>query len=320
MALLTTTVGWFPKSVELRRARWRFAEGEIEEAELRRAEESSMRDVVQLQEAMGIHVLVDGQMDRGDMVSYFADRLEGMEAAGLVRCFGNRYYRKPRIIGPIGRPGPITIERWKAAQGLTAKPIKAILTGPYTLMDWSFDEHYGSRERACMALAEGVRAEAQELLAAGATEIEIDEPAISARPEETALAAEALGRVTAPLRGKARTWTHICYGQLLPLIEQLFALPVDGLLLELSHAGDDLLEALSDLPADKLLGAGVIDVQSPVVEEAEAVRARVERLLRRVPADRLWLAPDAALRTLSAEQAEAKLRSMIEGGRQALGS
>jgi len=135
---------------------------------------------LKLQDELGIDLVVEGQMDRSDTVTFFAERLEGMELAGLVRCFGNRYYRKPRIVGAVTRERPITVESWKAVAQAASKPVKAILTGPYTLMDWSFDEHYGSREKCCMALADVVRAEAQDLVAAGAEEIEIDEQAIAA--------------------------------------------------------------------------------------------------------------------------------------------
>ena len=312
MALLTTTVGWFPKPVELRRARWQFSEGEIDRTQLGAAEQRARTDALELQQRLGLDQLVDGQLERSDSVTYFAEQLEGMESAGLVRCFDNRYYRKPRIVADVGRRGPITVETWRAAQAVASKPVKALLTGPYTLMDWSFDEYYGSRERCCMALAEVIRAEAQELVAAGAEEIEIDEPAISSRPHEMQLATEALRHVTQPLRGKARSWTYIGYGNLLPVAEAVFALPVDGLLLELTHTGAALLERLADFPSSKLMGAGVADVHSTDVESADTVRARAERLLEHVDAERLWLMPDSGLRTLSTPVATAKLQAIVE--------
>ena len=166
MGLLTSTIGSFPRPVKLLRARWQFSEEEIEESALREVEEESIRTAVALQESLGLDLLVDGQLDRSDMVTHFADHLDGMEIGALVRCFGNRYYRRPKIVGPVGREAPIVVEAWKAAQALTERPVKAIVTGPYTLMDWSFDEHYGSREACCAALAEVVAAEVEDLLAA----------------------------------------------------------------------------------------------------------------------------------------------------------
>ncbi len=312
MALLTTTAGWFPKPVEVRRARWRFAEGDVEEDELRAVEARATQQALALQLELGLDVLVEGQLDRGDMAAFLAGKLEGLEPGGLVRCFGNRYYRKARIVGEIAWPGPLTVGAWQAAQRQVARPVKAVLTGPYTLMDWSFDEHYGSREACCLALAEALRQETAALLAAGVHEIQLDEPAISARPEEMALAAEALGRVCQPLRGKARSWAHVCYGSWLPVVDELFALPVDGLLLEMTGSGRALAERLGDLPGDKLLAAGVVDVQNDDIEDVATIRGRAERLLERVPSDRLWLAPDAGLRTLTANVAAAKLRALVQ--------
>lgn len=311
MALLTTTAGWLPKPASVRRARWRFAEGEIEDDELGRIHRAAIRDAVALQERIGLDVLVDGQLDRSDMITHFAERLEGMELLGLVRCFDNRYYRRPRIVGDVERPGPITVEGWKTASAVASKPVKAVLTGPYTLMAWSWDEHYATRRACCEALAAVVRAEVEDLLAAGAREIQIDEPALGSRAAETDLAVEALAQVTAGLRGRVRTWVQSGYGDPAALLERLFALPVDGLLLELANCGGEGLAALGDLPGDKLLAAGVIDVARAEVETPAVVAARVERLLAHVPAERLWLAPDAGLRGLEPAVAEAKLEALV---------
>lgn len=315
MGLLTSTIGSFPKPAELARARRAFAEGDLDAAALREIERRAVRETIALQESLGIDLVVDGEMDRGDMTAHFADRIEGMEPSGLVRSYGNRYYRKLRIVGDVRRTAPMTVESWTFARQASSRPVKAIVTGPYTLMDWSFDEHYPTRESCCLALAEVVRQEAADLAAAGATDIQVDEPAISARPEELPLAARALGIVTAGLRGRARTWTHLCYGEFAPVIDEIFALPVDGLLLELSNSGLDLCRALRRFPADKLLGAGVIDVHTRSVETAAEVRARIEAILEVVPAERLWINPDCGLKTRTADEARGKLAAMMEAVR-----
>jgi 5-methyltetrahydropteroyltriglutamate--homocysteine methyltransferase len=317
MGLLTSTVGSFPKPAELRRARRRFADEEIEAPALREVEERAVRAVLALQEELGIDLLVDGELDRGDMTTFFAERLEGMEVSGLVRSYGNRYYRKPVIVGEVRRIAPMTVERWRFAQGATSSPVKAILTGPYTLMDWSFDEHYPSRETCCMALAEVVREEANDLVAAGVRDLQIDEPAISARPDEIDLATRALAAVTGELAPRVRTWTHICYGEFGPVIERMLELPVNGLLLELSNSDFDSLGALGGLPEGKLLGAGVIDVHDHVVESAAAVRERIERVLEVLPPERVWINPDCGLKTRTPEEARAKLTAMVEATRAA---
>lgn len=311
MGLNTSTVGSFPKPRNLRRLRRRFADGEIGTAELRGAEEQAVRDVLALQEELGLDLLVDGELDRGDMTTFFAEGLDGMEVSGLVRSYGNRYYRKPVIVGDVKRTAPLTVDRWQFASAQTSRPVKAILTGPYTLMDWSFDEHYDSREAACMALAEVVRAEAQDLIVAGATEIQIDEPALSARPAELPLGARALELVTGGLRPAARVWCHICYGDFGPVIDSLLALPVDGLLLELSNSGFDMLDALRDLPENKLLGAGVIDSHDHRVESIDEVRRRIERVLEAVSAERVWINPDCGLKTRTSGEARGKLSAMV---------
>jgi 5-methyltetrahydropteroyltriglutamate--homocysteine methyltransferase len=317
MGLLTSTVGSFPKPPELRRARRRFADEEIDVAALREAEERAVRKVLALQEEIGIDLLVDGEMDRGDMTTFFAERLSGMEISGLVRSYGNRYYRKPVIVGEVRRTAPMTVERWRFAQGATSKPVKAILTGPYTLMDWSFDEHYPSREACCMALAEIVRQEADDLIAAGVRDLQIDEPAISVRPHELDLATRALGAVTENLGSKVRTWTHICYGEFGPVMERILELPVDGLLLELSNSGFDMLARLGGLPDGKLLGAGVVDVHDHVVESADEIRARIDRVLEVLPPERVWINPDCGLKTRTLEEARQKLTAMVEATRSA---
>ena len=312
MALLRTAVGSFPKPAALRRARWLRAEGEIDDAALRQAEDAALQECVELQRELGLAPPVDGEMRRGDMVTFFAERLEGMEIGGLVRCWGNRYYRAPRIVGELSRTAPITVDDWKAMREVASGEVRATLTGPYTLMSWSFDEHYGSRERCALAMADVIAGEAADLAAAGATEIQIDEPAISARPEEIELAAEALGRVVAAVGGKARTWTHVAYGEHLPVLDGILSLPADVIMLELVNSGFAALEGLEALPQDKLLAGGVVDVVDPAVETADEVRERIERLLGKVPAERLIVAPDAGLRALTPEQARAKLAAMVE--------
>jgi len=315
VGLRTTTVGSWPKPRALRVARWRHAEGEIDDAALRAAEDAALREVLALQDSLGLDLLVDGQMDRGDMISHFAERLAGFERGGIVRCWDNRYYRRPRIVGDVSREGAVVVEGFERARTLARRPLKAVITGPYTLMDWSFDEHYGSRAACCLALADVLAEEARALVEAGAEDVQIDEPAISGRPDELPWIAEALGRVSRALEGKARSWLHVCYGDFAPLLPELVSLPVDVLSLELSHASEATLHALRALPATKGLAAGVVDAANPEVESAATIRARIERVLRHVPAERLWAAPDAGLRALPGAAARAKIEALLAAAR-----
>src|SRR3990170_7749696 len=166
--LPTTTVGSFPKPPELTKARADFAKGKINAAALKKEEEKATSFWMETQEQLGLDVLVDGEQYRGDMVAFFAEKMSGFEIGDLVRSYGNRYYHKPIITGEVGWPGPMTVEWWKFAQSFTSKPVKGMLTGPYTVMDWSFNEHYPDRRSACLALAGEIRREVEALVEAGA--------------------------------------------------------------------------------------------------------------------------------------------------------
>ena len=179
--LLTTAVGSFGKPDYLQKARNANARGKVSATELRDLERKATAEWIKAQEEVGLDILVDGEMYRGDMVAFFADLLDGYSEGGLVRSYGNRYYHKPVISGVLKRPKPMTVEWFQYAQSLTEKPVKGMLTGPYTMLDWSYNEAYATRRDAALALAEVVRQEAEDLDRAGARYIQIDEPAIHAR-------------------------------------------------------------------------------------------------------------------------------------------
>jgi 5-methyltetrahydropteroyltriglutamate--homocysteine methyltransferase len=312
--LLTTTVGSFPKPPALLKLRNQLAAGRTSPEELRAAERAATEEMIRTQEEIGLDILVDGEMYRGDMATYFAENWDGFRISGLVRSYGNRYYRKPIITGPVSRPRPVTVEMFSLAQALTKKPVKGMMTGPYTMMDWSFDDHYGSREALAMALAEAIHQEAMALVEAGARYVQIDEPAVSVRPDEIDLAIRAMAGVTGGL--EARTITHICYGDFPAIYPRLLDLPVDQFTLELSNSDLGLLPLFQSSPFTKELGAGVVDVHTHVVEPVEVMQQRIRAALAVVPASRLYVNPDCGLKTRSPEQAEAKLRNMVKATRE----
>ena len=172
--LPTSTVGSFPKPDYLIEARAQATRNAIPKTELDRLERKATEFWVGIQEELGLDVLVDGEQYRGDMVAYFAETMPGFAKGGLVRSYGNRYYHKPVMTGPVRWPGPMTVDWWRWTQSLTSRPVKGMLTGPYTLMDWSFDDHYPDRRTACLALAREVRKEVEALLEAGVRIIQID--------------------------------------------------------------------------------------------------------------------------------------------------
>jgi 5-methyltetrahydropteroyltriglutamate--homocysteine methyltransferase len=312
MALLTSSIGSFPKPPALHEARRRFSEDEIDAAALREVEDEATRRVLGVQEELGVDLLVDGEMDRADPITTFAERLSGVEIDGWVRVYGDRYVRRPKITGPLARSATTTCERWRFARDAAQGTVKAILPGPYSLMDGSFDQHYGSRREACLAFAEIVREEAAELAAAGATEIQLDEPSAGTRPEEIPLMREALARVAEPLRGRCRLWVYLGYPDLAATGARLAALPANGLLVAAAHCDYEGIEAFTRaLPADRFAGIGVIDVVSPVVESEAEVRRRLTMLAKHVSPDRLWAVPDGGFRALRPDVARAKLAVLV---------
>jgi 5-methyltetrahydropteroyltriglutamate--homocysteine methyltransferase len=311
--LLTTTVGSFPKPEYLQRARNQRARGKLSASELHELERRATREWIEAQESLGLDILVDGEQYRGDMVEYFAQALDGFKIGGLVRSYGNRYYHKPIIAAPVRRPKPIAIEMYEYAQSLTTKPVKGMLTGPYTILDWSYNEAYPTRRDAALALAEVIAQEARDLERAGARYVQIDEPAIHARPEELDIAIEAMAIVTDGLR--AKTITHICYGDFAGIYPRVLALPVDQLDLAMANYEYKYLRLFDRDPFTKELAIGIVDVHRHDLETVEEAAEGIRRGLRYVPAERLLPHPDCGLKTRTVEEAKEKCRVVVEAAR-----
>jgi len=312
--LWTTTVGSFPKPTHLEKARNQHARGELSQDALEKMEHEETIAVLKRQEEIGLDILVDGELYRGDMTTYFAERMPGFAISNPVRSYGNRFYRKPIAVGPIRRKKPLTVEWWKFAQAQTSKPVKGMLTGPYTMMDWSFNEHYPSREAMAMDLAEAIREEALALQEAGAKYIQIDEPAVSVRPEELSMAVRALGRATEGL--KAKTITHICYGDFDVIYPALLDLPVDMIDLEMANSRYDLLDRFRSHPFTKEIGYGVLDVHSHRIESKDEVKQGILRGLDVLKPEQMFVDPDCDLKTRTVEEAFAKLQVMVDAVRE----
>lgn len=313
--LPTSTVGSFPKPDYLIEARAQVTRNAITKTELDRLERKATEFWVGVQEELGLDVLVDGEQYRGDMVAYFAETMPGFAKGGLVRSYGNRYYHKPVMTGPVRWPGPMTVDWWRWTQSLTSRPVKGMLTGPYTLMDWSFDDHYPDRRTACLALAREVRKEVEALLEAGVRIIQIDEPALSVRPDELPFAVEAMHLTVDGLA--AYYVVHACFGAFETIYPGLLDLPVDNLDLAISHSALDLLGMFKKDPFTKDLSLGVLDVHSHTVEAAGDVQGRIRRGTSVLPADRIWVDPDCGLKTRTVEESRAKLSAMMAAVRAA---
>ena len=306
--LWTTSVGSLPKPAYITEARGRFARGEIARDELRELEKRATKDWIAFQDSIGTDLVVDGEQYRGDMVAFFAEEMPGLEIGGLVRSYGNRYYRKPIATGPVGRDHPVTVEWWEFAQSLTDKPVKGMLTGPYTICDWSFNEHYATRRDFVLDLARVIRDEALDLQRAGARYIQIDEPAASTRIDELELVIEAMAIVTEPL--SAHTITHICYGDFHKAYPKMLEIPVDQIDLEFANSEFSLLDEFSDHPFTKYIGLGISDVHSHDVEDVDALVDGIRRSLKHIAPERMFVDPDCGLKTRTEDEAKAKLTNI----------
>lgn len=309
--LPTTSVGSLPKPESLCQAEAARAGGHASDDDLYAARQSARHRWIRMQQEIGLDVLVDGEQDRDDLVTAVALGLDGVHLGGLVRAYGNTYHRKPVIDGLLGWKEPITIGYWRAAQDLTEKPVKAVLPGPYTLVDWCYDQHYADRRSAVLAAAHALRQEAEALVEAGVRILQIDEPALPARPREIPAAAEAVGRITRDL--PAYTICHLCGGRFAEIYPAILEIPVDQLSLETSGPSSATLDHFHRHPFRLDLGLGVLDVREPRVETADEVTAKLRDALSLLPMDRIWVQPDCGLKARTVDEAVAKLRAMVEG-------
>jgi 5-methyltetrahydropteroyltriglutamate--homocysteine methyltransferase len=316
--LTTTAVGSYAKPAYLTKARSEFSQGKIDRAELDRLERQATEYWIRAQEKVGLDVLVHGEMERGDMVAYFSGEaggnpIKGMKLGGLVRSYGNRYYHKPIIFDKLEYPGPMTVEMWQYAQSLTERPVKGMLTGAYTMVEWSFDEHYPSRRDAVLDMAKIIRAEVEELVKVGARFIQIDEPAIHTRPEEDfQLAIEAMHATVDGI--DAEFHTHICYGEVEKVYTEMIKLPVKQIHLAFKNTDFAYLDLMRQygFPEDKDIGVGVTDIHTRFIEDVDDVKNGIRRTLEVVPPERAWILPDCGLKTRTVEESEQKLKVMVD--------
>jgi len=308
--LPTTSVGSLPATPELLAVRGQASRGEASPGDLDAGIRQATEFWIRQQEEIGVDILVDGEMYRDDLVAFFGSHLRGFRGGGLVRSFGNRYHQKPVITGPVRWTAPITVEWWKFAQSLTKKPVKGTVAGPYTLMDRSFNEHYPNRKSATVAIAREIRKEVEELVRAGCRIIQLDEPALSARPGEMEMAMHAISIVTEKL--PAYFIAHICYGEFEAIYPDMLDLPVHNIDLEMANSEMDMLDLFSRIPFTRDISVGVSDVHSGKAPAVDAVRRRLKRALAVVKPEQVWVDPDCGLRDLTVDDALGHLRVLQE--------
>ncbi|MGW5468988.1 5-methyltetrahydropteroyltriglutamate--homocysteine S-methyltransferase [Streptomyces chartreusis] len=323
--LPTTTIGSFPQTGELRTARADLRAGRIGTADYEDRVRAEIQEVVAFQEKTGIDVLVHGEPERNDMVQYFAERLTGYLATqhGWVQSYGTRYVRPPILAGDISRPEPMTV-RWTAyAQSLTSRPVKGMLTGPVTMLAWSFvrdDQPLGETARQ-VALA--LRDEVTDLEAGGARVIQVDEPALretlplraADRAGYLAWATEAFRLSTGGVRPDTQIHTHMCYAEFGDIVQAIDELDADVISLEAARSHMQVARELAAHGYPREAGPGVYDIHSPrvpsVTEAAELLRTG----LKAIPAERLWVNPDCGLKTRGWPETRASLENLVAAAR-----
>ena len=320
MALEVTVVGSYPRppveggEFRLRRALQAVDRGEASADDVRAAEDELTAEVLAEQAAAGVDLVTDGQVRWDDPLTRVAAGLDGFATSGLLRFFDNNtYFRQPVVKGPVRRPGPILVDEFAFAAAHSARPVKAVLCGPYTLATLSADDHYGDRAALLRDLAAALRDEARDLAASGATVIQIDEPALARVPGQPAGDLDAFASVAPTLVDGVEATTVLAtyFGDVSPLGSVLFDLPFDGFALDLV-AGPQGAELLAALPPDTRLQAGVVDARNTRLEDAGEVARRVGELAEVVPLERLWLAPSCGLEFLPREAAQRKLELLAE--------
>ena len=317
--MLTTVVGNYPKipnrprPARLRQAIARLDRGEITPEELARVEDEVTTEVIQEQVDASVDLITDGQIRWEDDQTYIMRRLAGVEIGGLIRYFDtNTYYRQPEVVGPVAWQGPILVRDYQFAAQHSPKPVKALLTGPYTLAALSLDKHYGSLRHLTLALAAELRHEVQALAAAGAPVIQISEPAIVRHKEDVGLLAEALGRLLEGVRAETALYTW--FGDTSGILPQLLELPVDTIGLDFVW-GPANWEALRQARFEKKLGFGIIDARNTKLESLEQIGKAIRRVSELVPPERLYVNPSCGLEYLPREVAFQKLKRMVDGVR-----
>lgn len=305
-----------PKAEEALRLR---KKGLVGEREFHALVREAIRAVVNDYIWAGVDIISDGEQSREDMVVYFAERMKGYREGDWVRIFDNVYFRKPIIGSRLGYKGPMILDDWLYASEVAGgRPVKAILTGPYTMIDWSFDLVYGDRREAVLEMARVLRKEIEALAARGAKYIQVDEPALSTRPyrEDAELVRDALEVMFKGI--DAKRIIHICFGRIERILPYTLDFPVDQIDLEFKNSDFRLLPYLKEYGFNKELGYGVIDVHSLRVETVNEIKKDIEKLIKLdvLPPEKIYIDPDCGLKRLPRDVARMKLRNMVAAAKE----
>jgi 5-methyltetrahydropteroyltriglutamate--homocysteine methyltransferase len=325
-AFPTTTIGSFPQTTDVRKARAAHAKGTLGDADYVLFLKQETAHAVQWQEEIGLDVLVHGEFERNDMVQYFGEQLAGFAftKSGWVQSYGSRCVRPPILYGDVSRPSPMTVGWWQYAQSLTAKPMKAMLTGPVTILNWSFVRDDIPRSAACHQIALAIRDEVGDLESAGATMIQIDEAALreglplhrTAWKDYLDWAVHCFRLCASGVADDTQIHTHMCYSEFNDIIDAIAAMDADVISIEMSRSKMELLDAFKNYRYPNAIGPGVYDIHSPRVPAVDDMAGLMTLARQRLADEQLWINPDCGLKTRNWQEVRPALVNMVAAARQ----
>ncbi|MBL3558308.1 MULTISPECIES: 5-methyltetrahydropteroyltriglutamate--homocysteine S-methyltransferase [Marinobacter] len=322
----TTTIGSFPQTKDIRQTRLKYRKGKLTLEEYETLIRDEISHCIREQEQLGLDVLVHGEAERNDMVEYFGEQLEGyvFSRFGWVQSYGSRCVKPPILFGDISRPKAMTVDWIRYAQSLTDKPLKGMLTGPVTILNWSFVRDDQPRKDTCWQLALAIREEVLDLETAGVNIIQIDEAALREglplrqSDWQTYLdwAIEAFRIAANGVKDETQIHTHMCYSEFNDIIEAIARMDADVITIETSRSDMELLDAFKGFQYPNDIGPGVYDIHSPNVPSTGHIVSLMNKAAERIPAERLWINPDCGLKTRSWEEVIPALRGMVAAARE----
>lgn len=321
--LPTTTIGSFPQTKEIKLLRKSYRNNEISEEEYKNKIKEKIAEVIKLQEEIGIDVLVHGEYERNDMVEYFGENLEGylFTEKAWVQSYGTRCVKPPVIWSTIKRKNPITVEYSSFAQSLTDKPVKGMLTGPVTILNWSFPREDVSLEEMAYEIALAIREEVLDLESFGINVIQIDEAALKEKlplrkedwyKEYLDWAIKAFNLVHSGVKETTQIHTHMCYSEFENIIKDIDNMDADVISFEASRSNLSIIDALNKNNFETEVGPGVYDIHSPRVPSVEEIVEALNKMLKKIPKENLWVNPDCGLKTRGEKETNASLKNMVE--------
>jgi len=321
----TTTIGSFPQTADVRKARADFKQGKIAKEKYNDFLKKNIREAIDRQVEIGLDVLVHGEAERNDMVEYFGERLSGFVFTknGWVQSYGTRCVKPPIIYGDVHRPKPMTIEWSSYAQSLTQKPVKGMLTGPITILQWSFVRDDQPRSETAKQIALAIRKEVADLERAGIGIIQIDEPAIreglpirkAERKKYLLWAVNAFRLASCGVKDQTQIHTHMCYSEFNDIIRSIAAMDADVISIETARSQMELLDAFVKFKYPNEIGPGVYDIHSPRVPAVAEIQKLLRKASKRIPEKNLWVNPDCGLKTRGWEETHRSLQRMVSAAK-----